>query len=80
MGMLVLSRKKNEKVLLYDGDKILAEVIIVAICNNKVKLGFAASKNIIIDREEVFESKRANATVMKNAIAHRVVTKKKGTS
>lgn len=56
--MLVLARRKNEKVFIYDGKKLLAEVTVAAICGKKVKLGFTAPENITIDREEVFERKK----------------------
>ena len=76
--MLVLSRKKNEKVFLYEGEKLVAEVTVAAICGNKVKLGITAAKRITIDREEIFESKRMDADEMKRATAQRVATKEEG--
>ncbi len=78
--MLVLTRKKNQRVFIYDGDKLLVEVTVAAVHDGRVRLGFTAPKEITVDREEVFESKRADANVMKRAMARRVVTKKEGMS
>lgn len=48
--MLVLSRKKNEKLIIGDG---LIEITIVDIRNNKVRLGIDSPKDISINREEI---------------------------
>lgn len=58
MGMLVLSRRKNEKILIYDGDELLVTVTVADVQGKKVKLGFTAPEKITIDREEVFERKK----------------------
>ncbi len=56
--MLVLSRLKDEKIIIYTKDKnkitILCTVILTEVRGDKVKLGFEADKHIIIHREEVF--------------------------
>lgn len=57
--MLVLGRKKNQKVILYRGKERIAEITVADIRNKRVKLGFDAPKEITIDREEVFESKHS---------------------
>ena len=59
--MLVLSRLKDEKIIIYLKDctsnqptSILATITIIEIKGNKVRLGFEAPKDVIIHREEVF--------------------------
>jgi len=49
--MLVLSRKKNERIVIGKG----ITVMVVAICGDRVKLGVEAPKNIPIHREEIQE-------------------------
>jgi carbon storage regulator CsrA len=53
--MLVLSRKRDEKIILRtkDGDEI--ELTVVKIDSNKVRLGIAASEEITILRSELIE-------------------------
>ena len=48
--MLVLSRKKNEKVII--GDNI--EVRVIDVRGDRVKLGFIGPQDVPIHREEVF--------------------------
>jgi len=55
--MLVLSRHKDETIEIEGG--IL--VTVVDIRGDKVRLGFAAPRNITIDRWEVAEAKRREA-------------------
>lgn len=50
--MLVLSRKKNERIRI--GDEIIVEV--VEIVGNKVRIGIIAPKAIPVHREEVWVS------------------------
>lgn len=47
--MLVLSRKKDEKILI--GDNV--EVMVVSVEGSKVKLGIKAPKEVGIHREEI---------------------------
>ena len=49
--MLVLSRKKDESLII--GDNI--EITIVEIEDGRVKLGIDAPKNIEVNRKEVFD-------------------------
>lgn len=50
--MLVLSRKKNESIVI--GDAII--IAIVEIRGDKVRLGFQAPKEISVHRSEVWEA------------------------
>ena len=54
--MLVLSRKKNEAIVIGGGIRIT----VVGIHDNVVKLGIEAPREVAIDRQEVFERKQAN--------------------
>lgn len=61
--MLVLSRKKNERIMI--GDDI--EIIIVEIKGDQIKIGVNAPKNVAVHRAEVYEeiqleNKRASTT------------------
>jgi carbon storage regulator len=50
--MLVLSRKKHEAVIITVGDQRI-RVMPVDIRGDKVRLGFAAPKDVTIHREEI---------------------------
>lgn len=52
--MLVLSRKKNESIII--GDHI--EVKVLAVEGDQVKLGIVAPKSVKVHRSEVFEAIR----------------------
>lgn len=55
--MLILSRKKDEKVMIGDG----IEVTVVEIRGDSVKLGIAAPRDVKIYRAELLEAiRRAN--------------------
>ncbi|WP_315168011.1 carbon storage regulator CsrA [Metaclostridioides mangenotii] len=49
--MLVISRKKDDTILL--GDDI--EITVISVDNNTVKLGISAPKDVSILRKEVYE-------------------------
>lgn len=51
--MLVLSRKKSEKIKL--GDSI--EITVVRVCGNKVRLGIQAPADVPVLREELDKPK-----------------------
>lgn len=53
--MLVLSRKKDEKILLKTGDEEI-ELTVVRIDANKVRLGINASKEVTILRSELVDA------------------------
>lgn len=50
--MLVLSRKKNESIMI--GDQI--EVKILSVEGDQVKLGIVAPKSVKVHRSEIFEA------------------------
>jgi carbon storage regulator len=50
--MLVLSRKKNESIVIDDNIKI----VVVEIRGDKVRLGIEAPKEIPVHRREVYEA------------------------
>lgn len=55
--MLVLSRKKNEAIIINGGE---IEVVVVEVGAGKVRLGINAPREISVDRSEVYEAKRRN--------------------
>jgi carbon storage regulator len=56
--MLVLSRKKDEKIMI--GDNIT--IMVVEIRGDKVRLGIEAPKEVTVHRQEVYDAiRRENA-------------------
>ena len=53
--MLVLSRKRNEQIVIDDGRIVVS---VVEIHGDKVRLGVEAPKDVEVDRREVYESKQ----------------------
>lgn len=65
--MLILSRKKDESIIV--GNDI--EIIVIGIEDDKVKLGINAPKNIDIYRKEIYlqiQEENQKASQMKNNI------------
>lgn len=58
--MLVLSRKRNQEILI--GDEI--RLTVVEIRGDKVRLGIAAPPEVEVDRREVREAKRRGVPVV----------------
>jgi len=54
--MLVLSRKKNEVIML--GDDI--RIVVIDIRGDKVRLAIEAPRDIIVHRKEVFDAIKRN--------------------
>mgnify|MGYP005610275965 FL=1 len=63
--MLVLSRKKNESIMI--GDHI--EVKILSVEGDQVKLGIVAPKSVKVHRSEVFEAIQQQNKAALNASA-----------
>lgn len=60
--MLVLSRKRDEKILLkVNGVEERIELTVVRIDQNKVRLGIKASDSVTILRSELDENSRENS-------------------
>jgi carbon storage regulator len=57
--MLVLSRKKNESIVVGEG-KDAVTIVIVEIRGDKVRLGVEAPKEVPVHRREVYEAIRRN--------------------
>ncbi|WP_145229018.1 carbon storage regulator CsrA [Gimesia algae] len=55
--MLVLSRKKDEKIII--GDSIT--LMVIEIKNDKVRLGIEAPKDVTVHREEVYAAIKAQS-------------------
>ncbi len=57
--MLVLSRKKGERVIITDeAGEVVATLVVVDIRVNKARLGIEAD-NLRIDREEIYKKRMA---------------------
>ena len=63
--MLVLSRKRDEKILITLPDGRLVEIMVVDIQGDKVRLGIEAPKEVPVHRQEVYEAiqKKQNVPV-----------------
>jgi len=55
LPMLVLSRKKNESIVIGSGPNAV-KLVVVEIRGDKVRLGFEAPKEVFIHRQEVHEA------------------------
>ena len=56
--MLVLSRKKNESVVINDN----ITIVVVEIRGDKVRLGIEAPKDVPVHRKEIFDAIQASQT------------------
>jgi carbon storage regulator len=54
--MLVMSRKKNESIVINDD----ITIVVVEICGDKVRLGIEAPKEVPVHRREVFDAIHRN--------------------
>lgn len=57
--MLVLSRKRDEKIII--GDNI--EIVVVEIRGDKVRLGISAPDEVPVHRQEVYERIKAGEPI-----------------
>jgi carbon storage regulator len=65
--MLVLSRKKNESIVI-DND---ITIVVVEIRGDKVRLGVEAPKEVPVHRREVFDAIRRNELAGRNDAANK---------
>jgi carbon storage regulator len=74
--MLVLSRKANEVCVINPGTENECSVTVVEIRGDKVRLGFAAKRNVPIYREEVWVAitREADEVGSGEAEAHAILT------
>ena len=63
--MLVLSRKKNESIVINDD----ITIVVVEIRGDKVRLGVEAPKEVPVHRREVFDAIRRNEAASGNKAA-----------
>lgn len=61
--MLVLSRKKNESIVINDD----ITIVVVEIRGDKVRLGVEAPKEVPVHRREVFDAIHRNETADRSA-------------
>ena len=65
--MLVLSRKRNQSIMI--GDDV--EIVIVSVDRDQVKLGIKAPREIAVHRSEVYlEIKQANEAAVQQSSEH----------
>lgn len=64
--MLVLSRKKNESIVINDD----ITIVVVEIRGDKVRLGVEAPKEVPVHRNEVYEAIRRNQHESSDQSAH----------
>lgn len=57
--MLVLTRQRDESVIITTGSGVEIEVTVTEIRGDKVRLGFTAPGSVTVDRREVHLAKRA---------------------
>lgn len=65
IGMLVLSRKKNESIVINDD----ITIVVVEIRGDKVRLGVEAPKEVPVHRREVYDAIQHGAAVETSAKA-----------
>jgi len=62
--MLVLSRKKNESIVI--NDKIV--ITVVEVRGDKVRLGVVAPKDVAVHRQEVFDAIQSGGEVVAQTV------------
>lgn len=70
--MLVLSRKRNEGVVMGTVDgSVICRVIVVEVRGDKARLGFIADDGVIIHRDEVWVEYDRNAQALGEQVGRR---------
>lgn len=72
--MLVLSRKKNESIVINDD----ITIVVVEIRGDKVRLGIEAPKEVPVHRREVFDAIKRNETTDAEKMESKVDTAQTG--
>ncbi len=58
--MLVLSRKKNESIVVGPDENNLSTIVVVEVRGDKVRLGIEAPREWCVHRREVYDAIRRN--------------------
>jgi len=66
-AMLVLSRKKNESIVINDD----ITIVVVEIRGDKVRLGVEAPKEVLVHRREVFDAIHRNENIVESKTAEK---------
>ncbi len=74
--MLVLSRKKNESIVINDD----ITIVVVEIRGDKVRLGVEAPKEVPVHRREVFDAIRRNEAAAEKTASKGDTAKSQGDS
>lgn len=65
--MLVLSRKKNESIVIGDNPPIT--ITVVECREDRVRLGIVAPREVPVHREEIYQAIQARAAMAQPAVA-----------
>jgi len=74
--MLVLSRRAEQRIIITVGNEVITITAIEIRSNNdgkSVKLGFEASNNVTIDREEIYKDKYMCKEILTKKNKHPIV-------
>lgn len=62
--MLVLTRRSGESIMInVDGKEIKVTALVCNRSKSQIRLGFSADKNVIIDREEIYEQRKLDGSI-----------------
>ena len=64
--MLVLSRKKNESIVINDS----ITIVVVEVRGDKVRLGIDAPKDVSVHRKEIYDAIKNSERMQKNDALH----------
>ena len=67
--MLVLSRKKNESIIINND----IHIVVVEIRGDKVRLGIEAPKTMPVHRKEVYDAIKKELAEQKNLLPHPLI-------